>query len=597
MKKVLLLSMVLSSVSVADGFAQERLLRPRHVPLTDGTRCTHLGDLAACERYDRARRGRGSLETSVETWRNTATGEVVCSVASGLCDGAEGVASRLDGAGELATDAFDGARELANGAREWATNAFDGATELATDAFDGADPVSTVSTPTPVTTPPAAEGTPAHHDGYESLITSSDSASRWWISPEDVARAEGDAAFPDYDWSVPAPEGVEWSEPEPDPGYVSEGDWVDVTDGNPNSISESSFVEVPADPNYYVSEGDWVDVTDGNPNSVSESSFVEVPADPNYYVSEGDWVDVTDGNPNSISESSFVEVPADPNYADYYTNEGDWVPTDPDYEGDWQPPTTTMPWTGGPAAAAGAPAYHDSLDGSGCSGLTDCQLINGDVYQMPSTSAPAAAAAGAPAHLDLDSRGCSRLTSRNGCQLINGDVVDWQPPTTTLLTSEEVAAMRASVLRDVAAGRSRAEAEIAAIRERQGGFGNALGGFFKGLGDVGAELLKNSDVIANMLLNNGNGMLGGTGRVGGVPSLKNADDSLRLDCNELAGKPQRQYDATTSTYTGVVFPAMTMAECQRAVRAGIENGLLGPDGSLLSEAQSRRLLDLGPGIR
>ena len=66
------------------------------------------------------------------------------------------------------------------------------------------------------------------------------------------------------------------------------------------------------------------------------------------------------------------------------------------------------------------------------------------------------------------------------------------------------------------------------------------------------------------------------------------EELLRMDCSELANKPLRQYDATTGTYTGVVYEPMSMEDCQKAIRAGVEVGLMSWVGGGVGQPDAQR---------
>ena len=471
MRRLLLVSLLLSWVSAPEGFAQGRMEsggRPRLVPASDKERCAS-GDVDAC---NRARRDRsyGSLETTVETWRNTADGRAACFLVSALCDKAEEVANGMDSGIRWANDAWDGVAGAVDGAAgavdsalDWGAGAVDDAAEWAPDARDGAAAYFGSG----------HEGPPAYQKyGYES------------------------SADPGYEWSTPA--------------------------AGASALTEGA-------PAYY------------------DSGYEGAPSyhEPGY---------------ESSAPAGRVDVEPDPDYG------YEWS-ADPGYE--WSTPAA-----GASALTEGVPAYYDS-GVIGCSGLTDCQVINGEVIAGPSLDSGIdpgvewlpAEAGGAPAYHDV-----------------------WQRPTAALLTSDEVDAMRARILDDIADERSRGEAEMAAMRERQGGFGKALGGFFKGLGSVGSELLKNSDVIANTLLNNGNGnWFPPPGN--GLASTTFDSFPTTFDCNWM------------SRMAGQAWPdnGISMSDCQEARTMMVNEGFLGSDGSFLSLEQSQRkiqeLLAVVPGGR
>ena len=447
MKRLLLLSLLLSWVSAPDGLAQGRTGsegRPRLVPLSDQERCA-LGNVDACNRA-RRHRSYGSLETSVEAWRNTPDGRATCFLASGLCDKAEEVASGMDSVARWATDAWDGVAGAVDGAMDGAAGAVDSAAEWARDALDGTPDASGEAGS-------AWPGSPAASPGSVEVESNSDHRFEW--SPD-----------PDYEWPIPDPDG--------------------------SAISERP-------PAYYGSGHDGLPAYQ----------------DPGY-----EW-SIPDPGGSPVSEGAPV---------DYHSGH-DGLPAyqDPGYE--W-----SIPDPGASAVTEGAPSYY---------GRPSPDSFGSSAEWMPPE------AGGAPAYQDPGA---------------------WQRPTPSLLTSDEIDAMRARILNDIADERSRSEAEMAAIRERQGGFGKALGGFFKGLGSVGGELLKNGDVIANTFLNNGNGFppLGN-----GLASTTLDSFPTTFDCNwlfRMAG--QAWHDS-----------GMSMSDCQGVRSDLINEGLLGSDGSFLSLEQ------------
>ena len=386
------------------------------------------------------------------------------------------------------------------------------------------------------------DGAPAYQDsGYES------SGPGGWVDgpayPDSAYEPSGSGGWVDGDPDgAPAYQG---------PGYGSSGGWVDgapaYRDSTHGSADPGYGAAWPADSRagrsmpaagaavegtpvyggsaYHPAGTVFVDTENG-----SEFALVEVGPDSGY----PSRLALVEVGPDSGygSEVVFVEAEPDSGYlVEVESNPGYQVGPDPDY------------------------GYYDSGP-VGCSGLTDCQLINGDVVAGPSLNNGVAS-------------GASGTT--------------WQPSLPTRISRDEVDAMRARLLDEIADDRSRGRAEMAAIRERQGSpIGGFFKGFFKGLGSVAGGIAANSDVIAGTLLQLQDGDTSNLFRPGGIGSASmrlDADVDLRFDCNQMFADAK-----SLGIDTG-----MSMSDCQEARSVGIKEGFFRSDGSFLSPEEYQRM--------
>ena len=139
--------LLVSCVSVTDGFAQGRNLRPLHVPLSDARRdaqLCHFGRDAetrkeACDRLERSR-SQSSWGTSLEAnvkdlTRDTPGGRFLCGEGgSAVCDFAEGTAEKID----AVTGRIGGALGAAEGVVGGALGMVGGALDTLGDTLGGA---------------------------------------------------------------------------------------------------------------------------------------------------------------------------------------------------------------------------------------------------------------------------------------------------------------------------------------------------------------------------------------------------------------------------------------------------------------------------
>ena len=368
------------------------------------------------------------------------------------------------------------------------------------------------------------DGAPAYQDsGYES------SGSGGWVDAPaypayqgsgyepsgSVGRVDSAPAYRDSTHGLPDPGyGAAWSAdpraewPMPAAGAAVEG--TPVYGGSAYHPAGTVFVDAENGSEFALVE---VGPDSGYP---SRLALVEVGPDSGY----GSEVVFVEAEPDS---GYLVEVESNPGYQ---------VGPDPDY------------------------GYYDSGP-VGCSGLTDCQLINGDVVAGPSLN--------------------------NGVAS-SGSGTTWQPSLPTRISRDEVDAMRARLLDEIADDRSRGRAEMAAIRERQGSpIGGFFKGFFKGLGSVAGGIAANSDVITGTLLQLQQG--GDTSnlfRPGGIGSASmrlDADVNLRFDCNQMFADAK-----SLGIDTG-----MSMSDCQEARSFAIKEGFFRSDGSYLSPEEYQRM--------
>ena len=504
----LLLTLLLSCASTMNGFAQVHRpgdLSPRLVPANDEAICRgrYPGWVDACNRVRRAEGGNrvgGRAEGGrLLSESNESSFQTWTNTADGRA------ACWLLGAG-----ACDAAQGLAKAADGVAATVNRGADAVA-DVFSGA----------------------------------ADSVDRVAATVNRGADAVADALFSGAADSVDLV--VEWAS-----GTGTQND-ADVSGATPTAPTATSVPEweIAADAAAYGGSAYGPTGSDG---------WVEAEPDPGY---SAGW----SADPEAAWSMPAAGVPTAAEGAAAYRNStygpsepGGWIEVEPsDSLGLGSGPEWTIP-AGAPAGAEGAPkgapAYYDSGP-VGCSGLTDCQLINGDVVAGPSLN--------------------------NGVAS-SGSGAAWQPSLPTRISRDEVDAMRARLLDEIADDRSRGRAEMAAIRERQGSpIGGFFKGFFKGLGSVAGGIAANSDVITGTLLQLQQG--GDTSnlfRPGGIGSASmrlDADVNLRFDCNQMFADAK-----SLGIDTG-----MSMSDCQEARSIGIKEGFFRSDGSYLSPEEYQRM--------